>query len=555
MVANSLRKLVREIVLYLRLSKDDKNYHQESMSISNQRKIIEAYAEHNGLIIVGEYVDDGYTGTNFDRPAFKEMLKDAEMGKFDCIITKDLSRLGRNSIDTGAYIRRVFPELNLTYISINEGIDTANKDDDILTKLNVHNMMNEIYPAQVSKKVRDVKRANAAEGKFMGSRAPYGYQKSPTDKHLLIIDDESAVIVRRIFEELASGNTARAIADQLNLEKVDNPTFYYYRKTGKNCPFPEKVNYWGDSTIKQMIQNEAYIGNLVQNKRENVSFENSKKICVPTEFQTRADNTHEAIIEKDLWDRVHSMKKSHSRVGTPKTKTIGIFSGIIKCADCGSPLACSRKKLAHSEKNVYRCSKYNNGGKNACNTHYIEEYDLCKFILNDIKTYALLTKFDKKSIAERLFAAKHKRQLSETKVIQKQIDAAENKLATYSKALADLYMDKTMGNIPESVYTATMNQLISEQTELQEKLPQLKAEFECIKNTNDDIDSWIELVSNFANIETLTRAIAIELIDSIVVSDRVKVDGKWQQTIDINYRFVGELLKEADFGTKKENIA
>ena len=242
MVANSLRKLARKIVLYLRLSKDDKNYHQESMSISNQRKIIETYAEHNGLIIVGEYVDDGYTGTNFDRPAFKEMLKDAEMGKFDCIITKDLSRLGRNSIDTGAYIRRVFPELNLTYISINEGIDTANKDDDILTKLNVHNMMNEIYPAQVSKKVRDVKRANAAEGKFMGSRAPYGYQKSPTDKHLLIIDDESAVIVRRIFEELASGNTARAIADQLNLEKVDNPTFYYYRKTGKNCPFPEKGN-------------------------------------------------------------------------------------------------------------------------------------------------------------------------------------------------------------------------------------------------------------------------------------------------------------------------
>lgn len=243
------------------------------------------------------------------------------------------------------------------------------------------------------------------------------------------------------------------------------------------------------------------------------------------------------------------------RVGTPKTKTIGIFSGIIKCADCGSPLACSRKKLAHSEKNVYRCSKYNNGGKNACETHYIEEYDLCKFVLNDIKTYALLTKFDKESIAERLFAAKHKRQLSETKVIQKQIDAAENKLATYSKALADLYMDKTMGNIPESVYTATMNQLISEQTELQEKLPKLKAEFECIKNTNDDIDSWIELVSNFANIETLTRAIAIELIDSVVVSDRVKVDGKWQQTIDINYRFVGELLKEAELGTKKENIA
>lgn len=555
MVANSLRKLVRKIVLYLRLSKDDKNFHQESMSISNQRKIIEAYAEHNGLIIVGEYVDDGYTGTNFDRPAFKKMLKDAEVGKFDCIITKDLSRLGRNSIDTGAYIRRVFPELNLTYISINEGIDTANKDDDILTKLNVHNMMNEIYPAQVSKKVRDVKRANAAEGKFMGSRAPYGYQKSPTDKHLLIIDDESAVIVRRIFEELASGNTARAIADQLNLEKVDNPTFYYYKKAGKNCPFPEKVNYWGDSTIKQMIKNEAYIGNLVQNKRENVSFENSKKVCVPPELQTRAYNTHEAIIEKDLWDRVHSMKKSHSRVGTPKTKTIGIFSGIIKCADCGSPLACSRKKLAHSEKNVYRCSKYNNGGKNACDTHYIEECDLCRFVLNDIKTYALLTKFDKESIAERLFAAKHKRQLSETKVIQKQIDAAENKLDTYSKALADLYMDKTMGNIPESVYTATMNQLISEQTELQEKLPQLKAEFECIKNTNDDIDSWIELVSNFANIETLTRAIAIELIDSIVVSNRVKVDGRWQQTIDINYRFVGELLKEAEFGAKKENIA
>lgn len=226
-----------DVGIYCRLSRDDNNGHLESMSIVNQRQVLTDYVAEKGWNLKECYVDDGYTGTNFDRPNFKRMISDAENGKINCIITKDLSRLGRNYVQAGYYTDEFFVENNIRFIAINDGIDTIKEDNDIAA---FHHVLNEIYPKQVSKKVRQVKKKSAQQGKFMGSQAPYGYMKSPEDKHILIIDEEAAIIIRRLFSEFAGGNSARMIADRLNSEKVDSPRFYHYRKMGRVNPLSEQ---------------------------------------------------------------------------------------------------------------------------------------------------------------------------------------------------------------------------------------------------------------------------------------------------------------------------
>lgn len=544
---------IYKVGTYSRLSKDDKNGHLESMSISNQRQVLKDYVAEKGWHLTEEYIDDGYTGTNFDRPDFKRMIDDALSGKIDCIITKDLSRLGRNYVQAGYYTDEFFIENDIRYIAINDGIDTIKEDNDIAA---FHHVLNEIYPKQVSKKVRQVKRKSAEQGKFMGSQAPYGYMKSPEDKHLLIIDDEAALIVRRLFNEFASGESARTIADKLNSEKVNSPRFYHYEKIGRENPLSNEKNVWGSATILQILRNQVYIGNMVQGKRQTVSFKTKKRRQVSSENWIIVENTHDPIIDKDLWDRVHNLLGgSKSRVAQTKKKTVGLFAGILRCADCNSPLAYMRKKLAHSEKGVYRCSKYNNSGANACSTHYIEEKDLCEFVINDIRHYAILAEEEKETIANRLLASKQKNQRSETKVLRKQIGDAENRLSIISQAVKNLYLDKCTGNIPENTFKTLMNDFSTEQAEIEERLPKLKKELAEVQDAKDEIREWLELISSYANIETLTRAIVTELIESITVSDRIKYNGSWEQTIDINYRFVGDILKPTNHTIKKENIA
>lgn len=262
-----------DVGIYLRLSKDDNNGHLESMSISNQRQVLKDYVVEKGWNLVREYVDDGWTGTNFERPGFKKMIDDALSGKINCIITKDLSRLGRNYVQAGYYTDEFFPENDIRYIAINDSIDTISDDNDMTA---FHHVLNEIYPKQVSKKVRQVKKKNAEQGKFMGSQAPYGYKKSTEDKHILVVDDEAALIIKRLFNEFAAGESARQIAERLNTEKIDSPRFYHYSKMGRINPLTSEKNVWGSSTVLQLLRNQVYIGNMVQGKRKTVSFKTKK---------------------------------------------------------------------------------------------------------------------------------------------------------------------------------------------------------------------------------------------------------------------------------------
>ena len=541
-----------DVGIYLRLSKDDNNGHLESMSISNQRQLLKDYILEKGWKLVEEYVDDGWTGTNFERPSFKRMIDDALSGKINCIITKDLSRLGRNYVQAGYYTDEFFPENDIRYIAINDSIDTINDDNDMTA---FHHVLNEIYPKQVSKKVRQVKRKSAEQGMFMGSQAPYGYKKSPEDKHILIIDDEAALVIRRLFNEFASGDTARQIADRLNEEKVDSPRFYHYEKMGRVNPLTEEKNVWGSATVLQLLRNQVYIGNMVQGKRKTVSFKTKKMRQVSPDNWIVVENTHEPIVERELWDKVHSRMRTNSRVAKTKEKTVGMFAGILRCADCDSPLAYMRKKLANGEKGLYRCSRYNNNGSNACGTHYIEENDLCEIVLSDIRRYAIIAENEKETIANKLLTLKSKHAMAETKVLRGQISNAENRLAVIKTTIKNLYIDKCSGNLPEEVFKSMMEDFLKEQSELETQIPQLHDELEQISTATDEVNEWLSLISDFTNIETLTRAVVCELIESITVSDRQKVNGKWEQSIDIRYRFIGDLLQDEETGVKKENIA
>jgi hypothetical protein len=253
------------------------------------------------------------------------------------------------------------------------------------------------------------------------------YTKSPQDKHVLIVDEEAARIVRRLFNEHAAGDSGRMIADRLTAEKIDSPRFYHYAKMGRVNPLTEQKNVWGSATVLQILRNQAYIGNMVQGKREVMSFKTKKRRQIDPENWIVVENTHTPIIDRETWDRVHAKLRAKHRVHEAKNRTLGLFAGILKCADCGSPLAYMRKKLKSTEKGVYRCSRYNNNGSGACSGHYIDESDISEFVLNDIRLHAKLAVSEKEQLANRLLLSMQKCQSGESTAVRAKIRESENR--------------------------------------------------------------------------------------------------------------------------------
>lgn len=537
-----------DVGIYCRLSRDDHNGTLESMRIANQRQVLVDYVTEKGWTLRDCYIDDGYTGTNFDRPDFKRMIRDAENGKIDCIITKDLSRLGRNYVEAGYYTEEYFIEHNIRFIAINDGIDTMHDNNDIAA---FHHVLNEFYPKQVSKKVRQVKRKSAEQGKFMGSQAPYGYMKSPEDKHILIIDEEAAVIVRRLFNEFANGDSARMIADKLNNEGIDTPRFYHYTKAGKKNPLSEQKNVWGSATITQLLKNQVYIGNMVQGKRQVVSFKTKKMRTISPEDWIVVENTHEPLIERNVWDKVQArLNTPHRKIRKTKTETVGLFSGLVRCADCGMPLAYMRKQLKNREKGVYRCSRYNNNGSSACSSHYIDEEYISAFVLNDIQTYAQLAVHERAELAEKLYRAIQRNNSSEIGNVKAKVKSVENRLFEINDRIKSLYEDKCTGKIPEDIALNLMREFTAEKNDLEKKLPLLKNKLVDINDTISSIDDWLNMISEFENITELDRETVCGLVERITVFEKDRSTSPVTQEIKIEYRFIKNLLQN-----EKEDIA
>ena len=374
--------------------------------------------------------------------------------------------------------------------------------------------------------------------------------KSPEDKHKLIVDEEAARIVQRLYHEFSAGDSARLIADRLNGEKVDSPRFYHYAKMGRDNPLSEQKNVWGSATVLQILRNQAYLGHMVQGKREVISFKTKKVRQIPPEDWIIVENTHEAIIERELWDRAHSLMRTKSRVQKTKYDTLGLFAGVLRCADCGSPLAFMHKKLQSGEKGVYRCSRYNNNGGKACTTHYIEEAVISEFVLQDIRHHAKLAHTQKEQIANRLLLSMKEMQKGEIGILRKKIKDGEKRVSAITVALKHLYDDKCAGKIPEAIFANMMAEYAEEQSSLEQRLPHLQKELDAVQETSGEIDDWLELVGSYTKLENLDRATVIGLIEGITVSERVKKYGRQTQELTIEYRFIGNLLNKT-----KEDIA
>ncbi len=541
---------IYDVGIYCRLSRDDNNGNLESMSISNQRQMLIDYVREKGWNLREIYTDDGYSGTNFERPDFKRLLCDIADGKIDCVITKDLSRLGRNYAKVGYYTEEFFVEQGVRYIAVNDGFDSMREEENEIAPFK--NVLNEWYPRDISKKVRQVKKSSARQGKFMGSQAPYGYKKSPEDKHILLIDEPAAVITRRIFVEFAGGDSARMISERLNQEGLDCPRFYHAKYAGGQTPKPNENNNWGSTSILQILKNQVYIGDMVQGKRQVVSFKTKKRRDVDPENWIRVEGTHEPIIDRELWDRVQKRlnSKGHRVQRRHLDHELSLFAGVLHCADCGSILAYSTRQLKSSTTGVYRCTRYVNNGKTACSAHYIQEDTLTAFVLNDIKLHARLAASDRERIIRQLVASLSQSQGQEGHALEKQLSEAQNRLIAITGNMKSLYEDKCLGKLPENIFQNLLSGYITEQKGLEDKLHHLRQQLSDRECTENDIGKWLRLISQYMEIKELDRPIVMELIDSITISEGSRESGKRTQEITIQYRFIGNLLVDA-----KEDIA
>jgi len=510
------------------------------MSIENQKQLLLDYVAERGWNVYDIYVDDGLTGTNFDRPDFIRMKQDIEDGKIDCVITKDLSRLGRNFVQTGYYTDEYFLERGVRFIAINDGMDTANDDNDMA---GFYHVLNEFYPRQVSKKVKQVKKAATKQGKFIGSYAPYGYKKSPEDKHKLIIDTETAPIARRIFKEFADGETARCIADNLTREQIDSPRFHFYRASGKTPPHG-LVNAWLSSTIYQMLRNQVYIGNMAQGKRVNISFKTKQRRVVPMEDWVIIPDTHEPLIDKEVWDAVQKRTNSGnlstkrlSRTGKPS-----LFSSIIKCACCGANLAYTEKQMKDGgATGRYRCQSYLSKGKTVCTSHTIYDAMLAQIVLNDIRHYACLTDDERIKIATALHDSRSGGERESGEKLHRRLQEIDSRLETIAIAFKKLYEDRVSGIIPEEMFKDMISSYTSEKDRLQEEYEKNSGELETHSDVEQDISTWLELVAKYEEIISLDRSTILELIESVEVQETFDTDGQRHLEIWINYRFIGRV--------------
>jgi len=529
------------VAIYLRLSRDDQNGSTESMSIVNQRDMLMAYCEERGWKVYDIYVDDGFTGTNFERPGFQRMIEDIKSGCISVVLTKDLSRLGRNYVMTGQYTDFFFPEHGVRYVAVNDSYDSDKDDNDIAP---FKNILNEMYAKDISKKVRSVRNTSAKQGKFMGSKPPFGYAKSPENKHQLIIDPPAAEVVKRLFREYSQGESGRAIAERLNEEGMDTPAVYYFKQTGKRSTRSDNCQQWGSNTVIQLLKNQAYRGDMVQCKRKVSSFKTKKRLAACPDDWIAVENTHEAIIDSYTWERVQKRMEASKRLAnnTVRSDEANLFSGIIRCASCGAAMAFVRKeRKASSDKLIYRCSRYNNNGKTACKAHTIDAEVLEYVILADIQHHAQAALLDSKSLMSRLLSYSGQEQENKKAAQEKLLCDTASRISFIEDASKRLFEEKISGNVPDSLFKKMLLEYEHELSALEETAADLRRARHEEESSEADVRHWMEMIKACASIDKLDRATAHQLIDHVAVHEQEDENGHATQTIQIKYNFVGYL--------------
>ena len=520
--------------LYARLSKDDEQQ-GESLSIENQKRILETFARDNGFLNCRFFVDDGWSGANFQRPGFMEMMDCVENGEVKCVITKDLSRIGRNYLQVGMFTEITFPKKGVRFIAINDGVDSAQGEND-LTPLK--NLFNEWMVRDTSKKIKAVKRAKGMSGKPTTTQPVYGYLMGEDER--FIVDEEAAPVVKQIYDLCLAGNGPSKIARVLTEQGVPTPGTLEYRRTGSTRRYhPGYECKWATNTIVHILERKEYLGHLVNFKTEKVSYKVKSSVENPEEKQVIFENAHEPIIDPDTWERVQELRKQRKRPN--RYDEVGLFSGLLFCADCGSVLYQQRYENKTRKQDCYICGNYKKRTHD-CTAH---------FIRTDLLTAGVTANLKKITA----YAAKHEKQFMKLLVQQnedggkrrnaakkRELEAAEKRIGELSAIFKRLYEDSVAGRITDERFAELSADYEAEQRQVRAHAAELQAELSKAQEASVNAERFMNIVRRHISFEELTPTLLREFIEKIVVHECSYDENKHRrQEIEIYYSFVGKV--------------
>ena len=509
--------------VYIRLSKEDKNK-TESDSVVTQKEIVKEYLKlHPDIDFVDFYIDDGFTGTDFDRPGFQRLKEDVVSGKVNCVIVKDLSRFARNAAGSGNYIDDLFVRHRVRFISINNGLDTMSGEMNAATRcitVGVTNVLNESVSATTSVNVRGSLNVRRNNGDFIGSFASYGYIKDPEDRHKLIVDEEAAAVVRMIFEMFVSGVSIYEITYQLNEMGLPNPSSYKKQK-GMNYRHQSGEitdGMWPESSVRRILKNEMYIGNMVQGKNTKISYKIKQCVAVPKEEWYVVEGTHEAIIDTETFEKAQSLFNHNIRRSSEKDE-VDLFAGFVKCADCGRAMGKKSNDNKNREYHYYRCETAKKTRRKACTNHTIRIDKMEKAVLVFLqKMVEVATEYDEmiKAINS---GAKRK---TKTDFLAKSLENQMKNREFLERMILELYPDFKKGIISAEEYMSLKNDCNNKLAKVDEDIKLTKEKIEEQENGMEN-NSFVESFKKLGNIEKLTRALVVDLIEEILVHEDSRI--------------------------------
>ena len=492
-----MKQQIYNTALYLRLSRDDE-LQGESSSITTQRSMLRLYAKEHHLNVIDEYIDDGWSGTNFDRPSFQRMIEDIEAGKINCVVTKDLSRLGRNYIMTGQYTELYLPSHNVRYIAIDDGVDSEKGESEIAP---FKNIINEWVARDTSRKVKSAFKTKFAEGAHYGAYAPLGYKKHPDIKGKLLIDDETKWIIEKIFSLAYQGYGSAKITKQLRAEKVPTASWLNFTRYGT-------------------------FAHIFEGKPESEWF--------------RVENTHEPIIDKEVFYRVQEQIKSRRR--QTKEKATPIFAGLVKCADCGWSMRFGTNKTNKTPYSYYACSYYGQFGKGNCSMHYIRYDVLYQAVLERLQYWAKAVQQDEEKVLNKIQKVGNAERIREKKKKASTLKKAENRQNEIDRLFAKMYEDRACEKITERNFVMLSSKYQKEQIELEQQITSLREELSKMEQDMIGAEKWIELIKEYSVPKELTAPLLNAMIEKILIHEATtNEDNERIQEIEIYYRFIGKV--------------
>lgn len=549
---NIINKKIWSVALYIRLSQEDEDNgqdKQESNSVTSQKTLLNEFIEeHDDLIVYDTYIDDGFTGTDFNRPSFQRLLEDMRNGNINCVIVKDLSRLGRNYIEVGNYIEQVFPLFNIRFIAINDSVDSFKNPASTNTILvPFKNLINDEYARDTSTKIRTSLNGKKKKGEFVGAFPSYGYIKDPKDKHKLAIDEVAADIVRKIFYwNVNEGLGKIAICHRLNELGILNPTGHKKLELGQNYNnygIQDNTYTWTPSTVRNILNNEVYIGNTVQGKRRTKSYKVHKVEAVPKEEWVRVENTHEAIIDKETFKKAQELSRRDTKV-SQKTNELSIWAGFLKCADCGRAMnKKSSTNKSGSKYEYYICSTYRKKSNKLCTKHTIKEELLEKAVVQAINLHIDLL-INTEEIIKQINQSSFQNLKNEN--IENMIMTKQNEISKISNFKRILYEDWKNADITREEYLEYKQKYENDIERLKLNIERLQNEKQKYENQHQSSNKWIEKFREQKGITELSRDIMMELIDGIYVHDN--------GNITIRFKFEDEFKRCQDYIENNRNV-